>query len=158
MTVRRAGPVLLLVLAAAPLYARAQAPFRPELRADAIAGRVPALHLGVGASRPAGTYARLVGVAAQGIAWKGGDVRYAARLDLLGRFFLDPMANRSTAWYGSGGVSLVYDGFERWRPLLTLAIGVEGPARGPVSPAAEVGLGGGARVAIILRWRRGALR
>jgi hypothetical protein len=152
--------VLLAFGASAPARAQARGPaaLRPELRVDLIAGRAAATHVAVAVARPAGTYARIVGAVGQGVAWKNGQVRYAARVDALGRFYLDPFANRSAAWYGTGGLSLLYDGFDEWRPLLTVGIGVESRPRGPLTYAAELGLGGGARVGLALRWRRGTMR
>jgi hypothetical protein len=37
------------------------------------------------------------------------------------------------------------------RPYLTVVIDVEGRMRGPVTPALQVGLGGGTRVGVVLR-------
>ena len=51
-----------------------------------------------------------------------------------------------------GGVSVPYtDGDPHVRPYLTVVIDVEGRMRGPVTPALQVGLGGGTRIGVVLR-------
>jgi hypothetical protein len=54
-----------------------------------------------------------------------------------------------------GGLSVRYDQLAsergRWRPLLALVVDLEGPRIGSVAPAIQLGLGGGARLGVILR-------
>lgn len=80
-----------------------------------------------------------------------------ARTDLISRFSLDPFRQSRWAPYGAAGLS------GRFRPAkaggsrgyLLLVLGVEGPlAAGKRTgwvPAIEAGLGGGARIAFVLR-------
>jgi hypothetical protein len=79
----------------------------------------------------------------------------AGRVDLLGRFVVDPFNEIGRGVYGSGGLSLRYDDSGEWRPLLIVALGIEGPVRHGRAWAAELGLGGGVRAGIVVRWMRG---
>lgn len=127
-----------------------------ELRADAIIDQTrAAAQLGVGAQIPAGYYARIAVVGAVGTdvsARAGTDRGLNGRIDVLGRFLLDPF--RQTRWglSAGAGVSLRAQAGQGVRPYLVALIDLEGPlsARG-VSPALQVGLGGGVRVGVALR-------
>jgi len=123
----------------------------PEARLDVITGRSTSAQLGVAVTLGGAAYTRVALSAAAGRAWKHGESRGSARIDGVGRFHLDP--TRASPWglYFAGGVSGQYDGFERWRALLTTAIGLELPSRGKGVLAVELGLGGGVRVALALR-------
>ena len=144
--------VLLSVVAGASLQAQ-QAPRRvqSEVRVDAIAARDPALHLGVGATVPTGTYVRVGAVAGAGATMRNHDTRFSGRVDLLARFVLDPLLQFRRAPYAAGGVSALYVDGQGSRFVLLFAVGVEGAPRGGLVPAAELGLGGGVRVALVLR-------
>ena len=48
-------------------------------------------------------------------------------------------------------MSGLYDGDGNWRAVLVGALGVEGPQRGAIVPAIEVGFGGGLRVGVAVR-------
>lgn len=147
-----------LLVATASLSAQRVARPRPEVRLDAIAARVSSVQTGVGVALPVGTYTRLVGVVAGGMAVQDGRSAAAARADLTTRFVLDPFGESRWALYGAGGVSVLYDEFERWRPVISATIGIEGAHRGRVAPAFEFGLGGGIRVGMALRGVRGGYR
>jgi hypothetical protein len=134
-------------------------PIAPELRVDVITGHDPAIQVGGGVQIPAGYYARIGLDVAVGTP---GGRRLAAglggldgRIDLLARFLLDPFRQTAYGLSLGGGASLRAERGERARPLLLVALDVEGrrSARGLV-PAVQVGLGGGVRVGVILR--RGA--
>jgi hypothetical protein len=127
----------------------------PELRADLIAGGQPALQVGAGLQIPVGVYVRADIDAAVGS--RLGDApatrsRLDGRVDLLTRFLLDPY--RQSAWgiSAGGGLSLRAEPGDRVRPLLLVALEVEGrrSARG-IAPAVQVGLGGGVRIGVVLR-------
>jgi len=137
----------------APVSAiRGQAQSRlPEARLDVISGRSTSTQLGLAVTLGGAAYTRLALGAAAGRTWKHGESRGSARVDGVGRFHLDP--TRASPWglYFAGGVSGLYDGFERCRVLLTTAIGLELPSRGTGVLAVELGLGGGVRVALALR-------
>jgi hypothetical protein len=127
----RLAGVLLVALAA---RAQAQDPraVRAELRVDGL-GNPSSVQLGGGLAKPVSTYARLAIVAAAGPAWRHGGPSVAARVDLLGRFVVDPFNESGRGVYAGG-------------PSTSM------PHR---SLDAELGLGGGVRAGIVLRWMRG---
>lgn len=170
-----ARALTLALLAGAPMpRLAAQAPTRParpaltpEVRLDGAFGREGGGFGGAGLFGDAGLYTRLGVVAAVGLAHDPsgigpGDgsrgVVPAARFEALARFHLDPqrMARRGV-YLGGGVAAAVRDGASPQWQLVAL-LGVEGPARGRVAPAVEVGLGGGVRVAVALRRARSGRR
>jgi hypothetical protein len=82
----------------------------------------------------------------------------AYRADVGARFVLDPFWESSWSLYGSGGISVLYDEREAWRPVAVVAVGIEGSRTSKVTPALELGLGGGVRIGLSLRLPRGDLR
>ena len=144
-----------LSLGARPVQAQRAATqgsrWQPEARADFIAARAQAAHVGVGISVPAGLYVRLGVVAAAGQAWHDGNVKPAGRIDGLVRFVVDPFREFRWAPYAAGGLGAIYNGTDKWRGVLVGVLGVEGPALGHVVPAFEAGFGGGARFGVALR-------
>jgi hypothetical protein len=151
----RRGIVLLAlgagVIRPCPAAGQRRAATELELRADVIGARATTAHLGAGLVVPAGTYVRGLVTIAGGSAFKESTSRSSARVDAGLRFLMDPFREQTWALYGSGGLGLMYDGFDDWRPLVLVAIGLEreGPARW--MHAIEVGLGGGVRVGFVLR-------
>jgi hypothetical protein len=142
------------VLASSQAHAQGAEPVLPELRADLIAGARPALQVGAGLQIPMGVYVRTgVDVA---VGSRLGDAAVSSRLDgridVLTRFLLDPY--RQSAWgiSAGAGLSLRAEPGDRVRPLLLVALDVEGrrSTRG-LAPAVQVGLGGGARIGVVLR-------
>lgn len=141
--------------------ARAQDPVSlrtvPELRADLLLGRRPAVQVGAGVQLPIGYYVRVglvgaVGARLDDAADRGGGSRADARLDLLARFLLDPFRQSRYGLSVGGGMSVRAEPGDRARPLLLVALEVEGPRRtSGVVPAVQVGLGGGVRVGFLLR-------
>lgn len=124
------------------------------VRLDVITSRAPSLQAAASLNTTAGLYLRLESSVGGGVAWKGGRQYGAARIDGVARFTLDPFREAKHALYGLGGVSAMYDGFERWRPRLLVGFGIEGPvAHGRVA-ALELALGGGARIGLVLRRAR----
>jgi len=131
-------------LAAAPTYA--------EYRADAIVTRGAAVELGAGIVIPAGTYVRVSVDGAAGPTWRDGSVHASGRVDAIGRFLLDPFREVPVGVSLGGGVSVPYvAGDPRVRPYLTVVVDVEGRMRGSFTPALQVGLGGGARIGVVIR-------
>ena len=127
--------------------------FQSEVRVDGIFARSSAVEAGYGVSVPMGIYMRTgleagVGAGRHGI---------ESRADFVSRFSLDPFRQSRWSPYAGGGLS------GRFRPAadgganayLLVFLGVEGPLpEGKMSgwvPAVEVGLGGGARVGLVLR-------
>ncbi len=82
-----------------------------------------------------------------------GDGRFGARADLSYQFLLDPGKRSGSAIYGGGGLTVA---MERGHvaPYLLLVLGVENAPGGGGGSFLEVGLGGGARLAVGYRWRK----
>lgn len=130
---------------------RTPSPF-PEYRADAIVGSRTATQAGVGLVVPVGIYVRLGLDAAGGATWGHGAVDPSGRIDAIGRFLFDPFREVPVGVSVGGGLSLPYVAHDpRLRPFLTAVLDVEGRMRGKVTPALELGVGGGARVGLVLR-------
>jgi hypothetical protein len=157
-------PFAALLVATHAAGAQLPAPPRlmPELRADVIAGDRAAAHVGAGLQIPVGYYVRIGLAAAGGVVLgereapvgSGGDSghRGSGRVDLLARFLLDPFRQSPYGLSVGGGVSVRADQGDRARPVLLVAIDVEGRrSAGGLAPALQVGLGGGVRVGLILR-------
>jgi hypothetical protein len=145
--------IAMSLVAVAPLAAQGQPiPIVPELRVDVL-GRPRASAQGAfGVNIPAGPYVR-VGV----LAGVGGRLDspsgVAGRVDVLARFLLDPFRQSRWGLSAGGGVSLRADEGDRVRPNLLVALDLEGPrTRSGVSPAFQVGFGGGVRGGVGLRW------
>lgn len=147
-----AGAVLLLGGSAS---ARAQPPPRrvyAEGRVDAIVSDARTVFVGAGAIVPAGTYARIVLGAGGGVTSLSGITHGSARADLTVRFLLDPVAQARWAPYAAGGLGYLEEGPARRRGVILLAFGLEGPlTREGLRTAIEAGLGGGARLGLIVR-------
>lgn len=122
---------------------------RPELRLDYLGASTQALHVGAGISVPAGTYARVGIAAGAGPGWGNGTFT-SARVDLTGRFLIDPF--RRARWGVSlgGGIGMRYDA-EGFRGVALLLADVEGPGRRGWIPFAGAGIGGGVRITAGLR-------
>jgi len=145
------------LLVAVPPIARAQLPripVAPEVRLDVLGGRSSSVQGALGLEIPAGTYVR-VGILAGAGARIEQDAtsRAAGRVDVLARFLLDPFRQSALGFSAGAGVSLRADPGERVRPRLLVALDLEGRRqRNGISPALQVGLGGGVRGGIGLRW------
>lgn len=150
------GVACLLLLAAHPA-ARAQSVtamrVEPEVRADVLFGRDAAVQAGAGVQIPFGYYVRVGADASVGA--RTGAVpgsRVDGRIDILGRFLLDPFRQTAYGFSAGAGLSTRFEQGERSTPLLLVALELEG--RRPVSgwvPALQLGVGGGARVGLVLR-------
>jgi len=127
------------------------APRYAEYRLDAIFGTGTKAHAGAGVVFPMGTYVRLGLTGAAGVAWRAGASRESGRVDVIGRFLLDPFRELPVGFSLGGGLSMPLGEGTRARPQLAIVVDVEGRKRGPFSPAFQIGLGGGARVGIVLR-------
>ena len=144
---------LTLVVSAAALSQTPEQPLQIEGRLDAIVARTTGVEAGVGLSVPSGIYVRFGLVAGIGAGRHGVE----GRTDLILRFSLDPFRQSRWAPYGGAGISGRYrsklDGGSR--AYLLVFLGVEGPLplgrTSGIEPAFELGLGGGARFAVILR-------
>jgi hypothetical protein len=154
----RAVVVLLMLSAALSSVAHAQstldAGVKPELRIDVITARSSTvLQAGGGVEIPAGYYARVGIIGAVGALVSSGERSGNGRLDVIGRFLFDPFREHAWGISAGAGVSLRAAQHDRVRPYLATVFDVEGPRGGNgVSPAFQVGLGGGIRVGAALRW------
>jgi hypothetical protein len=160
------GPLLAVaLLTGRARLADGQAPAPPpaagEVRADAILGHQPAVQLGAGVQLALGYYVRLgldgaVGVRLDDATARGGSAsRVDGRVDLLTRFLLDPFRQSAYGLSLGGGIGLRAEPGDRVRPLLLVAVDLEGRrSRRGWSPALQLGLGGGVRAGVVLR--RGA--
>ncbi len=119
----------------------------PEVRLDGIIARVSALHLGAGFMMDAGTYVRTGVVAGVGFSRNG----LSGRIDAIARFHFDPFRQSRWGPYGGGGISGRFDSDEKGRAYLLLLFGLDGPVYSGATPAFELGLGGGARIGVIVR-------
>jgi hypothetical protein len=144
---------LTLAMPVAGVAQQPQQRLQMEGRLDAIIARSTGVEAGLGVSVPSGIYVRSGLVAGIGAGRHG----LEGRTDLFSRFSLDPFRQSRWAPYGGAGISGRYrsklDGGSR--AYLLVFLGVEGPlALGRTSgivPAFELGLGGGARVGVVLR-------
>jgi hypothetical protein len=149
----------LAAIALAPASARAQSePFKPavqfEARLDALGGPPAGAQAGVGANVAAGYYARIGAVAAGGASSRDGAAVASGRVDVVTRYLLDPFHEFQWGPYAGAGFSAQWDSRTNWRGVLLLLVGVEGPARAGWRTAVELGLGGGARLGVVLRRAR----
>jgi hypothetical protein len=128
---------------------------RLETRLDVFAGGVDAAHLGGGLALPLGTYARLAVLGGVGVArvddGTGDEIGFSARVDLLGRFHIDPVRQSRWGPYVAAGVSVRSEPKQCCDGFLALLFGLEGPDRDGHSWAFELGFGGGVRAAVVLR-------
>ncbi len=154
VTIRRMRLLLLacaLVLPAIEIHAQERAPFAPqlELRPGVTLTPRTIASIGLGLNVRAGWYARA------GVALTAPLDRDAPwRAELTSRFLFDPYAERRLGLYGGAGVGLAARAGGSSRGELLLLVGAEGHAAGRFVPAFEVTLGGGVRVALVLRTRR----
>jgi hypothetical protein len=155
--VGRAAVASAALLATRPDVARAQrqrVPVAPEVRLDVLGGRPASVQGAVGVTIPSGTYVRIGVLAGVGPSVeRGGPSGAAGRLDVLARFLLDPFRQSRWGVSAGAGVSLRADPGDRVRPRLLAVLDVEGRRTGRgFTPALQIGLGGGVRGGIGLRW------
>jgi len=162
---RRAGATLLAsvaLLAAVSAPASAQQPripIVPELRIDVLGVNPTSVQGAAGVEIPAGYYVRVGLLAGAGATIEPeGTSRAAGRVDLLVRFLVDPFRQSRWGFSAGGGVSLRADPGDNVDPELLIALDLEGRrSRSGFTPSLQIGLGGGVRGGIGLRWSgRGA--
>ncbi len=146
-------------IAAAPACARAQSDlFKPpvqfEMRADLLAGPPAGAQLGAGANMTAGPYIRIGADAALGASSRAGGAVASGRVDFVSRYLLDPFREFRLGPYVGGGFTAQWDRRANWRGDLLVIIGVEGPVHAGWRTSVELGLGGGARLGVVLRRAR----
>ena len=158
MSARRRGPwgaaVLMVAALAAPLPAQQASPrLVPEVRLDAIGASPATVQGAVGVEIPAGWYVRVGVLAGAGASIDADDPGAAGRLDILARFLFDPFRQSRWGFSAGGGISLLAREGDHVRPQLLVALDLEGRrSASGVTPSIQVGLGGGVRAGIGLRW------
>ena len=134
---------------------RAQEPQRrrilPELRADVVTGDVVSAQTAAGVHITSGTYVRVALLAGYGRAWDDDQGGTSYRLEVQGRFHLDPLRSTRFGLYGIGGVVTGHDPFADWQSRLVLGAGLELPAYARATLAIEAALSGGLRVSLATR-------
>lgn len=126
--------------------------FLPELRADVtIQDSLTVLHLGGGFHVNSGSYMRLAMLAGYGVAASGDESSPTYRVEVQGRFHLDPTRSSRFGFYGLGGVVTSHDDFSNWQSRIVAGTGVELPAHGRGTIAIEVALAGGVRISVLAR-------
>ncbi len=151
---RRAAVLIALVLPHVVSGQGTQPPgAKPELRVDDITDRSgTAVQVGAGVQVPFGYYTRVGLLAAAGSELSNGG-QLDARLDIVGRFLLDPFRQMPWGLSAGAGVSVRAEPGRVVKPFLLAVVDLEGPrSSGGVSPAFQVGLGGGVRFGVALRW------
>lgn len=123
----------------------------PEFRADGVFGAGTTVQGGAGVAIPLGVYVRLGVDGAAGATWDHDQTRSSERVDAVARFLLDPFREMPIGLSMGGGASVRYVDGDRVRPYLVAVVDMEGRRRSGFTPALQVGLGGGARISIILR-------
>jgi hypothetical protein len=143
----------MLVGSAGTLDAQQQRiPTFTEYRADVLVGRGTAVEGGLGIVIPAGVYVRTSIDGAAGATWRDDSPHASGRVDIISRFLLDPFRETPVGVSLGGGVSVPYaSGDRRVRPYLTAVVDVEGRRRSGITPAIQIGFGGGTRVGFVLR-------
>jgi len=136
-----------------PVPETVQIPFMPEARLDLIAGDNSALQAGLSVTTALSTYFSLGATAGAGISESG----FSGRGDLFGRFSLDPYHQNAWEPYVGGGATVRLDtGGPGTHAYVLGFVGLAGPTMGNVAPGLELGVGGGVRLGVTLRW--GSLR
>jgi len=133
----------------------AQEPYRrrilPELRADVVTGEVLTSQLAAGVHVTSGTYFRVAFLGGFGRAWRDHESGESYRVEVQGRFHLDPLRSTRFGLYGIGGVTAGHDPFADWQSRLVLGAGVELPAYARATLAIEAALAGGLRISVATR-------
>lgn len=132
--------------------------FKPRVqsgwRADALAGPPAGIELGASSNLPLGYYVRLGLDAAVGAARRGDRAVGSGRVDLAGRYLLDPFREFRWGPYAGGGLTARWTDGDGWRANVLVLIGLEGQESHGWRPAVEVGAGGGVRLGIVFRRAR----
>jgi hypothetical protein len=132
-----------------------------ELRVDAInvsSASSGTLQGGLGANVPLGYYVRLELDGAGGVTRRDSVNHNSGRVDALARFLLDPFNDAPWGLSFGGGMSARFEHGTTTREYLVVVVDLEAPHIGSVTPALQLGLGGGLRVGLVLRPHRSGQR
>ena len=152
----RSAAALVVISLVTASHTAAQAPrverrVLPELRADLVTGDVISGQLAGGLHVNTGTYVRLALLAGFGAAWKDNESGHSVRVEVQGRFHLDPFRNAQFGLYGLGGVATGHDPFAEWQSRLVVGAGIELPAHERATWAIEAAFAGGFRLTFLTR-------
>jgi hypothetical protein len=131
--------------------------WQTEGRIETLISRTTAVHAAVGANAIAGTYMRVAVLGAAGARHIAGAWRPSGRIDIVGRFHVDPHRQFSVGLYVVGGATALLDDGARTRIRAVVGAGMESRALGSGSGwivGVEGGFGGGGRLAATLRRAR----
>jgi len=148
------GAVAAVALCTGGLRAQSEPAFQQEGRLDLFLANSNAIQIGGGGAWTLDRNVRLVALGALGSTIDAGQGTFSGRVDLLGRFVLDPDRLNTWALYGAGGLGLRYEATPSWRGVLVALVGVEGPRWGKWTPFVEAGYGGGFQIGFGLRRAR----
>ena len=123
----------------------------PELRADVVTGDVVSAQIAAGVHITSGTYVRVALLGGYGRAWSDEEQGASYRMEVQGRFHLDPLRTTRFGLYGIGGIVTSHDPFADWQSRLVLGAGVELPAYARATLAVEAALAGGLRLSVATR-------
>lgn len=130
---------------------------QPEVTAGIIGGARSVVVAGAGLNVPAGYYVRAAAIIAAGREL-GANPGTVGRAELAARFLADPFAEWRWGPYAGAGIAVEAGEGRRSRMALIFFVGTEIPRRTGWVPAVELGFGGGARLAVVLRRTRRAGR
>ncbi len=148
---------VIAIVFAVPVGAQAERAFQPEARIDLFFADSNTIQVGGGGAWTADRNVRIVVLGGLGSTGSEGRGAFSARVNVLGRFVLDPDRVNKWALYGAGGLGLRYQAAPSWRGVLIALIaliGLEGPRWGNVTPFIEAGYGGGFQLGFGLRRAR----
>lgn len=107
---------------------------------------------GAGIVFPLGVYTRLSIDGAAGPRFDDDGVQASGRVDVVARFLLDPLRETPFGLSLGGGLTVPYaQGDAHVGTYLTAVIDIERRMSHGITPALQIGLGGGTRVGIVLR-------
>ena len=134
---------LLTILAMSSVVGAQEPPRRrilPELRADVVTGDVVSAQIAAGVHITSGTYLRVALLGGYGQAWNETESGDSYRVEVQGRFHLDPLRSTRFGLYGIGGVTAGHDPFDGSQSRLILGAGLELPAHARATLAVEAAL------------------
>lgn len=127
-------------------------PITRELRVDGLMSAHAAIEVGASAIIPAGIYSRTSVTAATGVVRRNATDARVARFEMVSRFLLDPYRESPYGLSVGGGLGMTNSaGGPQWRPYLALVLDLELERAHGLTPALQLGLGGGARLGVALR-------